>query len=150
MPRKKDYSLASNSERFWSKVQKSESCWIWNAYKDKDGYGTFATRVAAGKPKRVRAHRFAYEISIGPIQDGLVLDHIVCNNPSCVNPSHLKPTTNKENVFRSGKSAGAINAKKTHCINGHLFDRFDKRQRLCQKCDTLRHQKYALKKERQL
>jgi hypothetical protein len=83
------------SERFWEKVDKSGECWIWLGSKNSKGYGTFMYE----KPKRVGAHRFAYEDQVGPIPEGLTIDHL-CWNPSCVRPSHLEPVTQAENNRR--------------------------------------------------
>jgi hypothetical protein len=85
-------------ERFWAKVQKGtqDECWFWTARTSQDGYGWFAPFTHGDMP----AHRFAYQLLIGPIPDGLTLDHL-CRNTLCVNPRHLEPVTNSENVRRS-------------------------------------------------
>lgn len=102
--------------RFWSKVDKNgpDGCWLWlgQIRKTRQPYGSFWV-----PPKNVPAHRFSYELAIGPIPDGLVLDHL-CRNPSCVNPAHLEPVTTKENLMR-GVGLPALNAQKTHCKYGH-------------------------------
>lgn len=82
----------SASDRFWSKVDKSKSCWIWTAATSTNGYGVFAERRGNQK----RAHRVAYEMEVGPIPRGMVLDHR-CHNRLCVNPGHLRPVTQKQN-----------------------------------------------------
>lgn len=83
------------AERFWEKVDKTGSCWIWTAQlnRHRGGYGMFWDE------KPVWAHRWAYEALVGPIPDGLVLDHL-CRTPACVNPTHLEPVTIEENVRR--------------------------------------------------
>ena len=94
----------SLSERFWSKVDKSGDCWTWTAVKDKSGYGQFRLD---GQMRR--AHRVAYQLSVGEVPDGMLIDHI-CHQPSCVNPEHLRPVTRKENgENRSGanKNSGS-------------------------------------------
>ena len=102
--------------RFFSKVQKTKTCWIWTASKKSGGYGQFGFNGSCS----FFAHRFSYEYHKGPIPEGMTIDHI-CRNKSCVNPDHLEAVTNKENVLR-GIGLAAQNARKTHCIRGHLFD----------------------------
>ena len=113
-----------------------QECWEWRGSPDKDGYGKIMVRG-----KNWRAHRWVYEMRIGPIKPGLVLDHL-CNNPCCVNPSHLSPTTNIGNVLR-GEGAAARNKRKTSCIRGHIFDEANtyirkNGNRACRGCDSLR------------
>ncbi len=104
-------------ERFLTHVTVVESgCWIWTAWKDRDGYGGFKV-----DRKMRRAHAWAHEYKFGKAPKGLVYDHFVCDNPSCVNPNHVRPTTNAVNVLR-GTSFAAQNARKTHCVNGHEFN----------------------------
>ena len=85
-----------NEIKFWSYVKKSNDCWIWLAYKDKDGYGTF--RVG---DKKYRAHRISYFLSRGNVPH-LYVCHS-CDNPSCVNPDHLWEGTNSENQLDCSK-----------------------------------------------
>lgn len=42
----------SVAERFWSKVDKTDDCWLWTAATNRRGYGQFlsATRRGAGVP----------------------------------------------------------------------------------------------------
>ncbi|WP_249139118.1 DNA (cytosine-5-)-methyltransferase [Actibacterium sp. MT2.3-13A] len=86
----------TDHERFWSKVEKTESCWDWTAALNEKGYGIFWSN---DQDRSVRAHRFAYEQIDGEIPDGLELDHL-CRNRKCVNPAHLEPVTGKENTRR--------------------------------------------------
>lgn len=100
------------AKRFWSKVRKGRSCWLWLAGKCR-GYGHFAIRSRRG----VLAHRVAYELLRGPIPDGLVIDHL-CRNSSCVRPDHLEAVEQRENILR-GCGVPAINARKMECKRGH-------------------------------
>lgn len=104
------------ARRFWQKVDRRgpDECWPWLGCKNGSGYGDL---YIDGRTRR--AHRFAYELLVGPIPSGLTLDHL-CRTRHCVNPAHLEPVTNKENLMR-GVSFSALNAKKTHCKRGHEF-----------------------------
>lgn len=126
----------SPTERFVAKVDKTGSCWVWTAYRTARGYGRFndGSRI-------VQTHRFAYELWVGPIPDGLELDHL-CRNRSCVNPDHLEPVTGRENILR-GVSPSAQHAAKTHCPNGHpysgenLYVAPGRHHRQCRACISL-------------
>ena len=111
--------MPSATERFWSCVERTETCWIWTAAKTGSGYGNFAPRNGQWVP----AHIFAYELEHGAISRGdgvrLVLDHL-CRRRDCVRPSHLELVTNRENILR-GVGFAANYASATHCVNGHEF-----------------------------
>jgi len=117
---------------FFKKVLKTESCWFWQGSLTSDGYGKFR-----GGGKHQAAHRASYVIHKGNIPINHVIDHI-CRQRNCVNPDHLQAITHRENVLR-GTGPTAINAKKTHCINGHdlsegvAYPR-TRGGRLCRKC----------------
>lgn len=82
------------SERFWSKVEKTDSCWLWRGAAAGGGYGHLLV-----DGRFVQAHRYAYETLIGPIPEGLELDHL-CRVRRCVRPEHLEPVTRGENIRR--------------------------------------------------
>ncbi len=86
-------------ERFWEKVNKTESCWLWTGATCNGGYGYFAIM----KPKKhcVVAHRFAWELVIGPItEEGIEVCHNcpTGDNPLCVRPDHMFLGTQKDNL----------------------------------------------------
>lgn len=86
---------ATAEERFWHRVEKTDGCWNWTGPLNEKGYGILADE---GK-HTVRAHRFAFELLVGPIPEGLHLDH-KCKNKRCVRPDHLEPVTLQENTRR--------------------------------------------------
>lgn len=100
---------------FWSKVHKTPTCWIWIAG-IQNGYGRFYVG-----PNNIPAHKFAYELLVGPVPEGLQLDHVKargCLTRACVNPTHLEPVTRHENLLRGDGFPGQ-NARKDYCPNGH-------------------------------
>lgn len=117
-------------ERFWAKVvigEHADDCWGWLGTIDGRGYAHL--RVGTGP---VLAHRFAYRLIVGSLDDDLTLDHEchnrdleclggVCAHRACTNPGHLVETDIWTNT-RNGRSPSAINAKKSHCIRDHPFD----------------------------
>lgn len=84
--------------RFWKKVDKTNSpygCWIWHSSFNGKDYG-----IICVNNKRILAHRVAWELTHGPVPDGMCVLHNCPggDNPSCVNPKHLWLGTQIDNV----------------------------------------------------
>jgi hypothetical protein len=139
------------SERFWRYVEKSDGCWLWTGTRTRDGYGTFHVSHS----RSVAAHRFAYQLLVGPIPAGLQLDHVRargCTSHACVNPAHLEPVTQRVNILR-GDSVVAQNSRRTHCAQGHVYDpsntQYSQGARRCAECHRTRQRRYEAAKRRE-
>lgn len=94
-------ALAPLPERFWSKVEKTNTCWLWSAAITSTGYG-----VIRIDNRLEKAHRVAYTLHVGPIPAGMQIDHM-CHNRACVRPSHLRVVTNQQN--QENRSGAQVN-----------------------------------------
>lgn len=140
---------ATPAERFWVRLLRDfwadvdrcgpDECWPWLGRVNSSGYGHFAGKGA---------HRFAYELLVGPIPEGLMIDHRChtddptcpggrCVHRRCQNPAHMEPVTKRVNTLR-GESPAAKHARKTHCPQGHPYDQantyWHRGQRRCKTC----------------
>jgi len=138
--------MTTQATRFWSRVLKTDTCWLWEGAKNSWGYGQFYPN---GRKSQVRAHRFAFEETKGKIPNEMVLDHL-CKNKACINPSHLEIVTSRENTLR-GESPLAKFARQTHCLRGHILDEKNTYyptpfKRYCRKCRIIRQRKHRQNK----
>ena len=126
-----------------SSVDPATGCWVWNKYKNKEGYGQIGFR-SGGKNQVHPAHRISYTYLVGPIPPGLQIDHL-CRNKSCVNPEHLEPVTQQENIRRRPLSGPQ---GRTDCPYGHANQVFDKRGlRRCKTCAVIANRKWKAKRK---
>lgn len=118
--------------KFWQKVTKTNSCWLWTGAKSHNGYGRFSHK---GKVKQ--AHRVAWEIQNGrEFPAGKLACH-VCDNPPCVNPAHLFVGTTKDNMRDASLKGRLKGFKPNHksrakkfCPAGHEYTSENTKRRI--------------------
>lgn len=68
---------------FWSRVNKSNDCWLWTGAVMPTGYGSMRVHNVHWLP-----HRYAYTLAFGPVPHRTLICH-TCSNRLCVRPEHL-------------------------------------------------------------
>lgn len=104
------YDTLMLNERFWSKVDKTGTCWLWIGAPRTGRYGQIHWD---GKPRL--AHRLVWMERNGDIPDGHEIHH-TCYVTKCVNPDHLELVTPKQNM------ADARWALTEVCPQGHRYE----------------------------
>lgn len=99
--------MPSTLDELLANTDRAGDCWLWTGTTVHGGYGQARWN---GEPHQ--AHRLVYELTVGPIPDGLMLDHL-CRVRHCVNPAHLEPVTSHENILRGQVPT----ANRTRCKN---------------------------------
>lgn len=90
------------AERFWEKVDKTDSCWLWTAATNRKGYGIFSV----ARMTCALAHRVSWKLEHGSDPVGVLLH--TCDTPNCVRPSHLVDGTieqNNKDMAAKGRAA---------------------------------------------
>ncbi len=82
----------SDIERFWIKVIKTNSCWVWMGASVSKRYGN----MRFGNRSQL-AHRVSWQIHHGEIPEGQNVLH-KCDNGFCVRPNHLFLGTQIDNM----------------------------------------------------
>jgi hypothetical protein len=91
-------------ERFWPRVKKTETCWLWTGDTMSNGYGTV---LHFGKERGAHRISLAYRdgLFVGNIHKNIYCCH-KCDTPTCVNPNHLfwgTPSDNTQDAIKKKK-----------------------------------------------
>lgn len=157
----------SPESRFWNSVspEPNTGCWLWTG-SDDNGYGCLGVNG-----RRVRAHRYSWELAHGapPPADMHVCHR--CDQPACVNPDHLFLGDDSANMRDCGAKGrlwaqrkdidrsvlGSRWSQRIQCERGHpftventrWFTKNGYRCRECLECSRIRHREgYARLKAR--
>lgn len=91
-----------NEKRFWDRVQKTDTCWLWVGYRIKEKTLPNKSKILPYgmlriQGKQVLAHRTMFKLVKGEIPEGMMVLH-TCDVPYCVNPDHLYLGTQQDNM----------------------------------------------------
>ena len=122
---------AATHRRFWAKVQKTATCWLWTGALCK-GHGRFHVNGVL-----IQAHHFLWVQKNGPVPEGMVLDHKECSNKACIRDDHLILNTHGGNTSRY------FAEERTRCARGHEMTPANTQVRkggatLCKTCNRWR------------
>lgn len=136
--------MGFGSGRLKRYVIADDGCWRYAGSCTRDGYGQ-ANYKLDGRQFSVYPHVLSYLVHSGPLIEGMEIDHAChdpevcvepCSHRRCLNPAHLVQMPGRENGRRSGSPSG-INARRTHCPQGHAYDQTEARGiRRCSICRT--------------
>src|SRR5258706_315091 len=109
-------------KRFWPRIKKTDSCWLWMGTRNPKGYGQISIN-----DKRQVTSRVMWVLTNGQIPNNLSVLH-KCDNPPCCNPSHLFLGNHRDNTMDSIRK-GRFHYKPfpkrprpTNCPNGHFYN----------------------------
>lgn len=99
--------------KFWKKVHKTDSCWLWIGSKTKFGYGI----IGVGENynyANLGAHVASWVLHNGVVPNGFCVLHNCPggDNPACVNPAHLWLGTKKQNTHDMMKKGRMVIGKR--------------------------------------
>ena len=109
------YNVTELPETIRNRIEVMPSgCWLWRGHLLHNGYGQVTLNN-----ERYLIHRLVYAYLVARIATGLTIDHL-CRIRACCNPDHLEAVPIRTNILR-GQGLAAINARKTHCPQGHPY-----------------------------
>lgn len=103
-------------DRFFLRVDKTPTCWLWIGTKYSNGYGDFSP---SAKKRHILAHRFSFQTHYGEIPPGLQVCH-KCDVRHCVRPDHLFLGTAKDNLHDMAAKGRARIAPPEHRLSTRL------------------------------
>ena len=116
-------------------------CWIWLGSHSR-GYAKMRW-YEGEKRMNARVMRMVYELTTGPIPDGMELDHL-CHQRGCVIPAHSQHVPHQQNIRRQRAHRRAT---VDVCENGHPYStRYSTGIRYCHECKMEYQRKYRARR----
>jgi len=94
-------ALSIHSDEFGLIPGVASGCWLWQARRNKDGYGQFRVGRTI-----YFAHRVAFMLGYGRWPSSSLMVLHSCDTPGCVNPAHLREgaaTDNLNDTYARGR-----------------------------------------------
>lgn len=79
------------AEKLAAMSARQGECIVWKAARTTTGYG-----IVSYQGRTWKAHRLAYTLAFGVVDDSLVIDH-KCHQLLCINTEHLQAVTKQQN-----------------------------------------------------
>ena len=116
--------IDTTEERFWSKVNKTDDCWLWTGKINATNYGQILSNG-----KYIKVHRYSWVLHYGEIPEidgsdirGTCVLH-KCDTPACVNPDHLFIGTHSDNMRDMASKSRGMSLKGSEIGTSKLSDK---------------------------
>jgi hypothetical protein len=125
-------------------IEPITNCWIWTGAMHRNGYGKIGIEGRTEQVHRASAHVW---LNFDLKSKLRVLHKNSCHRRNCFNPDHLYVGNQSRNILDAVELGTQVNARKTHCPQGHEYTPentileiklFGRKTRHCKICNNSR------------